>query len=117
MVADNMESVRRVARFYALRPEIGLTGKQYLTPSPAEAASFEWSVEFKNCSFAYPSDLQTKILDGFSLTVNAGEVVGICGKTHCGKSTLLRLLERLYDVQDGDIYIGGTEMSSIASFL
>ena len=113
MVADNMESVRKVARFYALRPEIGLTGGQYTKPTAAEEAAHEWSVEFKDCTFAYPSDVQTKILDGFSLKVDAGDVVGICGKTHCGKSTLLRLLERLYDVQEGEIIIGGKSIKSI----
>ena len=41
------------------------------------------------------------------------QVVGICGKTHCGKSTLLRLLERLYDVQAGEILINGKSIKQI----
>ena len=106
----NMTNVREVSRFFDQKPEIGLTGPQYTIPAPG--SGFDWSIEFKDAEFAYPSDAKL-ILNGLNLKIAPGQIVGICGKTHCGKSTVLRLVERLYDVTKGEVLIGGQPIKSL----
>lgn len=102
--------MRELARFYATPNSIGLDGG-WSPSTQAEADAVQWNVEFKDCHFSYPSDPKLKILNGFSCSIKAGQLVGLCGQTHCGKSTVLRLLERLYDVTEGEIWIGGRPIS------
>ena len=63
------------------------------------------SIEFKNVSFTYDTKLavedQITVIDNVSFKVPAGKKVGIVGQTGSGKSTLVRLLYRLYDVSGG----------------
>jgi ATP-binding cassette subfamily B protein len=62
-------------------------------------------IEFKHVSFAYPGMGDEKIIDDFSLTINPGETIGILGETGCGKSSLVGLIPRFYDVTDGSVLI------------
>jgi ATP-binding cassette, subfamily B, bacterial len=73
------------------------------------------AVEFKNISFSYQprGRKQRRILDNFSLSIKAGERVAIVGPSGGGKSTLIKLLLRLYDVQKGTIRIDGSDITSV----
>jgi len=62
-------------------------------------------IEFRNVSFSYVGN--EKVLSGVSFFVNPGETVAIVGATGAGKTSLLHLLERFYEVQEGDILIDG----------
>lgn len=62
-------------------------------------------VEFRNVSFAYPGMGDEKIIDDFSLTINPGETIGILGETGCGKSSLVGLIPRFYDVTSGEVLV------------
>ena len=64
-------------------------------------------VTFKNVSFKYYKDNKEKVLDNINLSIKGGEVVGIIGSTGCGKSTLVQLIPRLYDVDEGEVLIDG----------
>ncbi|MHC1999126.1 ABC transporter ATP-binding protein [Methylobacterium sp. CM6241] len=68
-------------------------------------------IELRDVSFAY--GLGARALDGVSLTIPAGQKVGIVGPSGAGKSTLIQLLQRLHDVQRGAILIDGTPIDSI----
>ena len=64
-------------------------------------------IEFKNVSFRYFKDHEDKVLDNISLHINAGELVGIVGSTGSGKSTLVSLIPRLYDPDEGEVLVDG----------
>lgn len=68
------------------------------------------SVEFKNVSFSYYKGSQEKVLSDISLRIEAGETVGIIGSTGCGKTTLVQLIPRLYDADDGAVYVDGIDV-------
>lgn len=68
-------------------------------------ANYQGKIEFKHFNFAYPDDPNTLILKDISLKINAGETVGIVGKIGSGKSTLVNMLFRLYNVNEGTLFI------------
>lgn len=68
-------------------------------------------IEFKNVGFSYGGD---KVLSGLNFRVPQGSTLGIMGATGSGKSTLTFLLDRLYEVAEGDIYIGGKNIKDIS---
>lgn len=62
-------------------------------------------VEFKNVSFAYPGMDNENVIENFNLVINPGETIGILGATGCGKSSLVNLMPRFYDVTKGEVLI------------
>ncbi len=64
------------------------------------------TVEFKNVSFKYP-DAEEYLLENISFKVNRGETVAFIGSTGSGKSTLINLIPRFYDVSEGEILVDG----------
>ena len=64
------------------------------------------SIEFKNVSFKYPGTSEMAIED-ISFRIEEGQTVGIIGSTASGKSTLMNLIPRLYDVTEGEVLVGG----------
>ncbi len=69
------------------------------------------TVEFRNVSFSYSGD-DTDVLKDISFTANAGEVTAIIGGTGSGKSTIINLIPRFYDVTDGELIIGGVNVKN-----
>lgn len=65
------------------------------------------SIEFRNASFKYSKESENRILSDINLKINAGEHIAVIGATGSGKSTLVHLLIRMYDLPDGSLYIGG----------
>ncbi|MBO5278857.1 MAG: ABC transporter ATP-binding protein [Lachnospiraceae bacterium] len=62
-------------------------------------------IEFKNVSFRYYKDNHEKVLDGISFVINPGEIVGIIGSTGCGKTSLVQMIPRLYDADEGEVLV------------
>lgn len=67
-------------------------------------------IEFKNVSFRYYKNSEGKVLDNISLHIEAGTTVGIIGSTGCGKSTLVSMIPRLYDVDEGSVLVDGIDV-------
>ena len=67
-------------------------------------------IEFKNVSFRYSSTSETPILDNINLKINSGETIGIIGGTGSSKSSLVNLISRLYDVNEGVVLVGGEDV-------
>lgn len=74
-------------------------------------SSIKGALEFKNVTFYY--NQRKPILQYFSLTLAAGKTTAIVGATGSGKSTLVKLILRLYEVQYGQIYLDGIELTSL----
>jgi len=70
-------------------------------------------LEFRNVSFAYPAHMSRPVLEGISLSVEAGSTVALVGPPGSGKSTLLSLVPRLYDVTSGNITIDGHDIRDL----
>lgn len=70
-------------------------------------------IVFENVSFAYPGSHGDDVLEDINLTIEPGETVGILGETGSGKSTLVNLIPRLYDVTKGSVKIDGVDVKNI----
>ena len=68
------------------------------------------NIEFKNVSFRYYKKSHDAVLEDVSFEILSGETVGIIGSTGCGKTTLVSLLPRFYDVDGGSVLIDGTDV-------
>jgi len=71
------------------------------------------AVSFENVSFRYPASPNGFLLEGVSLTVNAGEVIALVGPSGAGKTTLVNLVPRFYDVSAGRVVIGGADVRQL----
>jgi ATP-binding cassette subfamily B protein len=97
-------SQKRINEFLNEQPDIR-NEVEYETP-------IEGKIRFENVSFTY-GDTNITALHNISFTINEGETVAIIGKTGSGKSTILDLVARLYDVSSGQIYIDETPIQSL----
>jgi ATP-binding cassette, subfamily B, bacterial len=99
-------ALTRVRAVFAITPAL-TDGPEELPPGPL-------SVEFDQVTFCYrPGGDQnegTDVLRDFSLTVPAGRVLGLVGRTGAGKTTITRLLFRMYDPREGTVRLGGRDL-------
>ena len=68
------------------------------------------SVEFKGVSFRYYKNSEEAVLDNIDLSIPAGSTVGVIGSTGCGKTTLVSMIPRLYDVDEGEVLVDGVNV-------
>ena len=81
-------------------------------PGAEELTEVRGDIEFRNLSFRYP-DGEFDALENISFTIRAGENVGLVGKTGCGKTTLVDLILRTYNVPDGTVFIDGRDVNDL----
>lgn len=105
ILQNAMASSERIFKLLDTQPEI-------VAPSrPTELGDIRGKIEFSDVWFAYKED--TPVLKGINLKVAPGERVAIVGATGAGKSTLINLLCRFYDVQEGEIRLDGVDIKSL----
>jgi len=83
-------------------------------PESAEPAALPdgpLGITFENVHFSYPTG--SEVLTGVYLEIGAGEVVAVCGSTGAGKTSLLNLLPRFYDPDEGRVLLGGVDVSTV----
>ena len=73
-------------------------------------------IEFKNVSFRYFKNNTERVLDNISLKINGGELVGIIGSTGSGKTTLVSMIPRLYDADEGDVLVNGVSVKDYSLY-
>ena len=104
LIQEAEASQTRINEFLKTEPDIKNNTETH-TPILGE-------IEFKNVSFTY-EDTNITALKNISFKVNKGETLAILGKTGSGKSTILSLITRLYDVQNGSVTMDGTPLSKV----
>ncbi len=97
------ESFKRISE--VLAEESALTDPK----NPINIVS-DGSIEFKNVSFKYSASAKRNALEGINLSIKSGTTVGIVGSTGAGKTTLVQLIPRLYDVTEGSVKVGGVDV-------
>lgn len=71
---------------------------------------FVGTIEFKDVSFSYPTSGGKKVLEHIDLKIERGETVAVMGATGCGKTTLVNLIPRFYDADEGSILVDGVDV-------
>ncbi len=74
------------------------------------------SIEFKNVNFSYSNNAENLTLENINLSIKSGETVGIIGGTGDGKSSLVQLIPRFYDVMDGEVLVDGTNVKDYSLY-
>ena len=95
-ISQGMASLKRLGHIFDAKPDIVDTGDPSVTALRGEIA-------LKHLSFSYPGAEQHPALSDVSVTVQAGETLAIIGRTGSGKTTLVSLLERMWDTEDPDM--------------
>ncbi|KAJ2833707.1 hypothetical protein GGI24_000740 [Coemansia furcata] len=80
------------------------------TESGLSADGISGEIELCNVAFRYPTRPDVQVLDGFSIHVRAGQKVALVGESGCGKSTMIGLVERFYDVESGEVKVDGVNV-------
>lgn len=104
MVQEAEASQKRLNEFLKIEPEI--------KNNNPNSSDIQGSIAFENVSYTY-EDTNIEALKNITFTVKKGETLAILGKTGSGKSTILSLISRLYDVTEGQITIDGNEISTL----
>ncbi|KQX15932.1 ABC transporter ATP-binding protein [Flavobacterium sp. Root420] len=104
MVQEAEASQKRLNEFLKIEPEIKNNNEN--------SSDIQGSIAFENVSYTY-EDTNIEALKNVTFTVKKGETLAILGKTGSGKSTILSLISRLYDVTDGKITIDQNEISTL----
>jgi len=107
MVQEAEASQKRLNEFLKIIPEV--------QNKNTKKSEIKGAISFENVNFTY-EDTQIEALKNISFTVQKGETLAILGKTGSGKSTILALLSRLYDVTSGQILIDNKEISQLNLF-
>jgi ATP-binding cassette subfamily B protein len=107
LIQEAEASQKRINEFLNIEPEIKNTAEEH--------SKINGEIEFKNVSFTY-DDTAIKALIDVSFKVNKGETLAILGKTGSGKSTILSLLTRIYDVKEGSILMDGKKLDALHLF-
>ena len=100
-----MASSKRIKE--VLCADIDLTDVNCAQP---QAKVTEGKIEFKNVSFRYFKNSEGKVLDNVNLTIEPGTTVGIIGSTGSGKTTLVQMIPRLYDTDEGEVLVDGVNV-------
>lgn len=103
MITMSLASGRRIAEVLTEEPDL----KDQETPVTEIA---DGSIDFNHVSFSYKQGSGEETLHDIDLHIQAGETIGIIGGTGCGKSSLVNLVSRLYDVDSGSVYVGGKDV-------
>lgn len=105
MLSMSAASAKRIAEVLEETPDLTDPEKPLMTIE-------DGSIDFNHVSFSYKKDANEDTLHDIDLHIKAGETIGIIGGTGCGKSSLVNLISRLYDVSDGTVCVGGRDVRS-----
>ncbi|MCH1981543.1 ABC transporter ATP-binding protein/permease [Ruminococcus sp. OA3] len=103
MITMSLASGRRISEVLNEKPDI-------VNPLNPVNEITDGSIDFNHVNFSYREDSEEAALSDIDLHIRSGETIGIIGGTGCGKSSLVNLISRLYDVSDGSVCVGGKDV-------
>ena len=103
MLTMSLESMKRIYEVLKEQPSL-------VNPENPVTQVKDGSLDFENVSFKYSAKARRNALEGVNLHIDSGMTVGILGGTGTGKSTLVQLIPRLYDVSEGSVKVGGVDV-------
>ena len=103
MLIMSLEAIRRIAEVLEEEPTI-------VNPENPLYNVEDGSIEFRNVDFKYAKSAEKNTLENITLRIESGQFVGIIGSTGSGKTSLINLISRLYDVTDGEVLVGGRDV-------
>ena len=103
MISMSLASVRRISEVLDEKPDL-------TDPENPVKEVLDGSIDFNHVNFSYRKDTEKNALSDIELHIKSGETIGIIGGTGSGKSSLVNLICRLYDVKDGSVCVGGTDV-------
>ncbi len=103
MLTMSEASGKRIAEVINEQPDI-------VNPENPETVISDGRIDFNHVNFTYSNTSEENILNDIDIHIDAGETIGIIGGTGCGKSSLVNLISRLYDVSDGSVFVGGRDV-------
>ncbi len=107
MIIMSEASAKRVVEILDEKPDITVP------ENPVKEVK-DGSIDFENVSFSYVKDKEKECLTDIDLHIKSGETIGIIGGTGTGKTTLVSLISRLYDITEGSLKVGGVEVKEYA---
>ena len=103
MITMSTASMRRISEVLREEPDLAQPA------APVEIIA-NGSIDFDNVHFRYHETSEEEVLTDINLHIKSGETIGIIGGTGCGKTSLVNLISRLYDVQQGSVKVGGVDV-------
>lgn len=103
MVTMSSASIRRITEVLAEQPELH-------NPKNPVTEVKDGRIDFHHVRFSYGQGSGKETLRNIDFHIQSGETIGIIGGTGCGKTSLVNLISRLYDVSDGSVYVGGRDV-------
>ncbi|CDW88003.1 abc transporter family protein [Stylonychia lemnae] len=82
-------------------------------PSYEKVGDLKGQIEFRNVTFTYPSRPEQKVLDNFSAVFEEGKTTAIVGASDSGKSTIIQMIERFYDPDQGSVIVDGRNLKNL----
>ena len=103
MISMSLASIRRISEVLNEKADLG-------DPEEPVTEVLDGRIDFNHVNFSYKHGSGEKTLSDIELHIASGETIGVIGGTGAGKSTLVNLICRLYDVDDGSVCVGGTDV-------
>lgn len=100
MLSMSLESIRRIAEVLEEEPTI-------TNPEDPLFEMEDGSIVFRHVNFKYKKTAEKNTLENIDLEIKSGQFIGILGSTGAGKTSLVNLISRLYDVEEGEVLVGG----------
>jgi len=106
-LASALGATERVKEILEQDQELQIDGNE-----PVESIQFSQKIEYKNVNFRYPTRPDMSVLKDLSFTVNKGDKIALVGSSGSGKSTIIKLLARFYNLTSGSILIDGENINN-----
>jgi ATP-binding cassette subfamily B multidrug efflux pump len=103
MISMSMASIRRISEVLSETPDLA-------DPEEPVTEVADGSIDFNHVYFSYKQGSGKNALSDIDLHIKSGETIGVIGGTGCGKSSLVNLICRLYDVDEGSVCVGGVDV-------